>query len=119
MKNKEIFNLYEGLHEISQDKELKFGVRISYTLAKDKNILQPYYDAIIDTRQKILEKYGEPQDNGDWHINKEKMDVFMSEWKAFMEIENYIGLDGVKIEDLDGEKIGIELIEKILPIIEQ
>ena len=39
MKNKEIFNLYEGLHEISQDKELKFNVRISYTFAKDKNII--------------------------------------------------------------------------------
>ena len=38
MKNKEIFNLYEGLHEISQDKELKFGVRISYTFAKDKGV---------------------------------------------------------------------------------
>ena len=117
MKNKDIFNLYEGLYEISQDKELKFGIRVSYTFAKNKNLLQPYYDAIIDTRQKILKKYGEPQDNGDWHVNKEKMDIFMSEWNAFMEIENFISLEKVRIEDLEGEKIGIDLMEKLLPII--
>lgn len=118
MTNKEIFNLYEGLYEISQDKELKFGVRISYTFAKNKNILQPYYDAIVDTRQKILEKYGEPQDNGDWYVSKEKMDIFMSEWNAFMEIENFVNLEKVKIENLEGEKIGIKLMEKLLPVIE-
>ena len=118
MKNKEIFNLYEGLYEISQDKELKFGVRISYIFAKNKNILQPYYDAIIDTRQKILEKYGEPQDNGDWRVNKEKMNIFMSEWNAFMEIENFVNLEKIRIEDLNGEKIGVELMEKLLSIIE-
>ena len=117
MTNKEIFSLYEGLYEISQDKELKFGARISYIFAKNKNLLQPYYDAIIDTRQKILEKYGEPQDNGNWHVSKEKMDVFMSEWNAFMEIENFITVDKINLEDLENEKIGIELMEKLLSII--
>lgn len=116
-EDKDIYDLYEGLYEISQDKELKFGIRISYTFAKNKNLLQPYYDAIVDTRQKILEKYGEPQDNGDWHVNKEKMEVFMSEWNAFMEIENFVNLEQIKIEDLEGEKIGVNLMEKLLPII--
>ena len=69
--------------------------------------------------KKNWKKNGDPKKNAICKKTKEKMIVFMSEWKAFMEIENYIGLDGVKIEDLDGEKIGIELIEKILPIIEQ
>ena len=119
MTNKEIFNLYEGLYELSQDKDLKFGVKISYIFAKNKNILEPFYNAIVDTRQKLLNKYGEPQDNGDWHVSKEKMDIFMNEWNAFMEIENFVNLDKVKIEDLEGEKIGIELMEKLLPIIEQ
>ena len=119
MKNKDIYDLYEGLYEISQDKELKFGIKVSYIFAKDKNMLQPYYDAIIETRQKILEKYGELQDNDNWHVNKEKMNIFMSEWNAFMGIENFINLEKVKIEDLEGEKISIELLEKLLPIIEQ
>lgn len=119
MKNKDIYDLYEGLYEISQDKELKFEIKISYIFAKNKNILQPYYNAIIETRQKILEKYGEPQEDDSWHVNKEKMNIFMSEWNAFMDIDNYINLEKIKIKELEGEKIGIELVEKLLPIIEK
>lgn len=119
MKNKEIFSLYEGLYELGQDKELRFGIKISYIFARNKNILEPFYNAVIETREKLLEKYGEAQENGDWHISKEKMDIFMSEWNAFMEIENFVNLDKVKIEDLEGEKIGIELMEKLLPVIEK
>lgn len=117
MKNKEIFDLYEGLYEIGQDKSLKFEIRATYILAKNKNILEPYYNAIIDTRQKILEKYGEQQEGGEWRVEKEKMDIFMREWNAFMEIENFINIEKVGIEELKGGEIGIELMGKLLPII--
>lgn len=117
MTNKEIFNLYEGLYELSQDRDLKFGVKISYIFAKNKNILEPFYNAIIDTRQKLLNKYGEAQENGDWHVSKEKMDIFMSEWDSFMKIDNFVIIDKIDIEELEGEKIGIDLMEKLLPII--
>lgn len=117
MTNKEIFNLYEGLYELSQDKDLKFGVKISYIFAKNKNILEPFYNAVIDTRQKLLNKYGEAQENGDWRVNKEKMDIFMSEWDSFMKIDNFIAIDKINIEELSEEKIGIDLMGKLLPII--
>lgn len=117
MTNKEIFNLYEGLYKLSQDKDLKFGVKISYIFAKNKNILEPFYNAIIDTRQKLLNKYGEAQENGDWRVTKEKMDIFMSEWDSFMKIDNFIAIDKINIEELSEEKIGINLMEKLLPII--
>lgn len=118
MTNKEIFNLYEGLYELSQDKDLKFGVKISYIFAKNKNILEPFYNAIIDTRQKLLNKYGEVQENGDWRITKEKMDIFMSEWDSFMKIDNFVAIDKINIKELEGEKIDIQLMEKLLSIIE-
>ena len=118
MKNKEIFSLYEGLYEISQDKDLKFGIKVSYMMAKNKNLLEPYYNAIVDTRQKLLEKYGEAQDNGDWHVGKDKLEIFMGEWNAFMNIENFVNIEKIKIDSLEGEKIGVELTEKLLPIIE-
>lgn len=118
MTNKEIFNLYEGLYELSQDKDLKFGVKISYIFAKSKNILEPFYNAIIDTRQKLLNKYGEVQENGDWRVSKEKMDIFMSEWDSFMKIDNFVAIDKINIKELEGEKIDIQLMEKLLSIIE-
>ena len=117
MKNKDIFTLYEGLYEIGQDKELKFDIKTSFILAKDKNILQPVYDAILETRQKILEKYGEPLENGDWRVPNEKIKDFQKEWNDFMEMENFISLQGITLEDIKTKEIHIDLMEKLLPLI--
>lgn len=118
MKNKEIYHLYEGLYEISQDKEIKFDVKIAFALAKNKNLLQPIYDAIIDTRYRLLESCGEPKEDGDWKIPKEKVDEFTKKWKDFMDIDNFITLQHIKLDDIQNKEIGIDLIEKLLPIID-
>lgn len=117
MKNKDIYNLYDGLYEIGQNKNLKFEIKTSYILAKDKHILEPYYNAIIETRQRLLDKYGDPQDNGDWKVPKEKVKDFTREWDDFMEMENLIQLQNIELKDLEGEKLDIELMEKLLNLI--
>lgn len=118
MTNREIFNLYEGLCEIGIDKNLKFEIRISYIFAKAKHILEPYYKAILETRTKLLDKYGKTADNGDWIVPKENVADFTKEWDTFMGIENVIVLERIKIEDLANERLGVELTEKLLPIID-
>ena len=119
MTNKEIFSLYEGLTEISNDKELKFNIQTSFVLAKNRSILGPLYDAIIETRTKVLDKYGEPNDDGGWTVPKEKMADFMKVWDDFMEIDNLVMLQKIKLDDFKDEKIGIEIMEKLLPIIDK
>lgn len=119
MKNKDILNLYEGLYEISQNKDLKFNVKISFILAKNKNILQPLYDAIIETRRKILQKYGIGIENGDWKIPNENIPSFRKEWDEFMAIDNFICLQGISLEDIQNEKINVGLMEKLLPLIDK
>lgn len=119
MTNKEIFDLYEGLCEIGMDKDLKFEIRVSYIFAKAKHILEPYYKAILETRTKLLDKYGKAADNGDWIVSKENVADFTREWDTFMGIENVIVLEKIKIEDLKEEKLGIELMEKLLNLIDK
>ena len=116
MKNQEIYDLYEGLATIAQDSELKFEARISFYLAKNKNLLEPYYNAIIETRTKVLKKYGEPTEDGNWFVHKDKMKDFTKEWEDFMNIEDIIDLQKINIEDLKTQ-INIEVMRKLLPII--
>ena len=118
MKNKDIYDLYEGLYEISQDKELKFDIQTSFVLAKNKSLLKPLYDIIIDTRQKALESYGEQLENGDWRIPKEKLKEFSNEWSNFMNTDNFVVLQKIKLDDIKNEKINIDLMEKLLLIID-
>lgn len=119
MKNIEVFSLYEGLYEISQNKDLKLNIKVCYVLAKNKNNIQPLYNAIIETRQRLLDKYGEAKDDGEWNIPKEKLNEFMKQWNDFMDVDNFVVLQKVKLSDLDEEQVGIELMEKLLPIIEE
>ena len=117
MTNKEIFNLYEGLSELSQDDNIKFSFQIGYCLAYNKNILEPFYNAITETQEKIIKKYGTKIEEG-WTVPKENLDEFQKEWSEFMSIENEILPKKVKLKDID-TKIGLKLIDKLLPIIEE
>lgn len=118
MKNKDIYDLYEGLAAVGQNNELKFDARTSFYLARNKNLLEPYYNAIIETRTKILDKYGKVQEDGNWFVPKDKIEEFTREWDAFMSIENIVNLQKIKIEDFQTQ-INIEIMEKLLPIIEE
>lgn len=117
MTNKEIMDMYEGLYEISQKPELQFNIRISYIFAKTKNILEPFYKAIIENKDKILQQYGTSNENGSWHISNEVLKEFEQEWNHLMSIENEIELQQVKLEDFGDTRIGVELLGKILPLI--
>lgn len=119
MKNKDIYDLYEGLYEISQDKELKFDIQTSFILAKDKHTLEPLYNAIIEARQKAFEKYGKQLETGEWQIPKENIKDFTKEWNDFMEMDSFVSLQGITLEDIKSEKIGIDLIEKLLILIDK
>lgn len=116
MTNKEIYNVYEGLCEISQDKTLKFNVKVSYIFAKTKNLLEPYYKAIVETRSAILKQYGEVTAEG-WHIPKDKIELFNTEWDSFMATENFFNAEKVLLKDLETTQISVELMEKLLPLI--
>ena len=120
MKNKDIYRLYEGLCEIADNSSLRFNIKTSLILAKDKAILEPIYDAIYQSRQSIIKKYGKLINNGsDWNIPYEKVEEFSSELNELMEIDNNICLEGITLQDLGDNIIPIALIQKILPLIEE
>ena len=118
MTNEQIVDLYEGLSEISQNKDLKFKAVISFVFAKNRNIIRPFYDSIIEARTKLINKYGEKNDEGIL-IPNEKIPQFKSEFEILMHTENYINIEEISLEDFKEEYIGIELMEKILPIIKK
>lgn len=118
MTNEQIVDLYEGLSEISQNKELKFNASLSFALAKNRNLLKPIYDSIMEARQKLIEKYGEQNEEG-WFIPNERIDSFKHEFEALMFTNTYVTTEDIVIEAFQDERIGTELMEKLLPIIKK
>lgn len=115
MTNEQIVDLYEELTEISQNKDLKFKATTSFALAKNKNLIEPFYNAVIEARSKLIEKYGEKQEDG-WLIPNERLSAFKIEFESLMFTKNYIALDQILITDLDDEKLGLASMERLLPI---
>ena len=119
MKNQEIFDLYEGLCELSQDEDLKINIVTSFRLAKNKKIIQPFYESIYETRVKLFEKYGEPTENGGWFVPKDRVDKFKAEFDALMNTETFINVEKIPISSFNEEgKVNIEIMEKLIPLIE-
>ena len=119
MTNKEVFNLYEGLCEIGSDPDIKLSATTAYYLAYDKKILEPVSEIIIETRHKILKKYGKvSSEDGGWVVPKECIEEFKTEWQEFMDIDTPLTLKGIVLKGLEG-RITIDTMLKLLPIIEE
>ena len=111
MKNGEILELYEALNRISQNKDLTFKIRVSYAMAKNKNLLAPEVKVIYELRRKILLEFGEAKENGDIVIPKENIDKANEKILELMNIENDIYINKVSIDMLDENELNIEDIE--------
>lgn len=117
MTNKEIFNLYEVLVEISQDKDIKFNIQTTYSLAYNQHALEPFYKSILDVRNAVLKKYAQDADNKKI-IPKDRLEEFQQEWDGFMETNVDIPLKRIKLNAFEGT-MSVNLMSRLFPIIEQ
>lgn len=119
MTNEQILNLYEGLYEISQDDNIHFDALTSFILAKNKNMIEPVYSALIETRNTLIQSYGNVSDDqGSITIPPDKISAFKIEYDTLMRKETYVNLEKINIKSLINYNIKISIMEKLLPIIE-
>lgn len=115
MKNKDIMKLYQGLCEIS---ELKFKPRTSFILAKNKVALEPLYSIIVKCQRDIFEEYGEIKEDGSVLIPNDKIKEANKALEELMELDNTVQIIKISIEDFGNEVVSIDLLEKLMDIIE-
>ena len=58
MKNGEVLELYETLQRISQNKDLKFNVKLGYAMTKNKEKLRQEATIIYNLRRDIIMEHG-------------------------------------------------------------
>ncbi len=116
MKNKEIIKLYEGLNQI---KDIKFKPKTSFILAKNKIALEPLYMAAMKCQQDVIEQFGVIQDDGAIQVPRDKIKDVNKSLTELMEVENEIKLDKLKIEEFGEETLDMDILEKLINIIEE
>ena len=73
MKNLEIFALYDSLNELSQKSDVKLPAKIGYICLKNKNLLEPYYKTISESRMQIIQEYAEVDEEGKMRVPEDKI----------------------------------------------
>lgn len=116
MTNKEILNTYEALSKLNKS-DIKFNIKVSYKLAKNKKILQPFYEAIISARYKKLIEIGEQNKDGTITIPNEKIDEADKIIKDLFEIDNKIELEKISLEELEEYDLEFDIIDGLYNII--
>lgn len=116
MKNGEIMEVYEAISEILRDKSLVLPVGVGFAFAKTKKALRDEAITIDDERSKIIYRYGTLKD-GEWYVDKDKIDDCNREIGELMEIENDVKVWPVPIDVIEGIEMRADLIDKIMPLI--
>ena len=118
MINREILKIGKGLEDL-QELNLKFNVRTSYKLARNKQILTPVLDLIRQKQMEIYATLGEKNDDGTITVPREKVQELQDKIDELMSLDTPIEVIKIKIEDFDDISIPFDVMERILGIIEE
>lgn len=119
MKNSDIYNIYESLVQLTRNKDIKTTAKTGYLLLKNKNLLEPYYKALIESRYSIIEKYAEKNDQGELIVPPENIDAANKELTDLLAVEEEnLQLSKINIENLpDG--IDLEILDNLMLLLEE
>ena len=119
MTNEELLRLYETLNRITNNKDLVFPIKIGYYFAKNKAAIREEAMLIYTTRQEIMLKYGELQENGDIIVQKQDIKDMKKELDEIMKIQNNTPITQILITDFDKSQLPLEDIEGLMPILQE
>ena len=119
MTNEELLRLYETLNRITNNREMTFDIKLGYYFAKNKAAIRDEAILLYNTRQELMLKYGELQENGDIIIKKDLVDVVQAKLDEIMKIETNVQVTPILITDFDKLQLTLEDIEGLMPILEE
>lgn len=116
MTNNEIIQVYKGINAL-YDSDIKLGVKLSYTLAKNLKLLQPLAEVIEEEQYKIFNKYGTPSDNGNITVLHEHVKDLQEDLEQLGKLENKVLITKIKLDDFNSDIINFKTISDLMPII--
>lgn len=117
MKNGEVLNMYQTLTRISNNPNLKFGVALGYTMAKNREKLRQEATIIYQMRQDIIMEHGR-LDGKDIIVPNEYVDEVNKKVNELMELENDVNVIQVPVELFDTIELSMEDIEGLSGMIQ-
>ena len=118
INNKEILDVMQGLVALTQEK-IPLNIKTSYVLARNKKTLSSYVDIIKEKQIELYRKWGTEDDEHNITVPKDKIPELEQDLDELFTIDNQISLITLKLEDFGEVELPFDILEKLLPIIEE
>ena len=116
MKNGEVIELYEALKRISENKDLKFNVKLAYIMAKNKEKLRQEAVLIYDMRRQIIMEHGRIEDK-DIIVPSEYVDEVNRKINELMDVENDVEIIQVPTSAFGDQELNLEEMEAVMNMV--
>ena len=116
MKNGEVIELYETLKRLSENKNLKFNVKLAYIMARNKEKLRQEAVLIYDMRRQIIMEHGRIEDK-DIIVPKEYVDEVNQKINELMDVENDVEIMQVPTGAFGDQELNLEDMEGLMNMI--
>lgn len=109
------------LDKLISTKEIKLPAKVGYICLKDRNLLKPYYDAILESRQKVVTEYLITDEEGNSKVPDGKIEEANSKLLEILDMEedDIPTLQKFNINDISSESFSLEILDALMPIIEE
>lgn len=117
LTNNQIVELYEIIQLL---KQIEFPIKTSFVLIKNLKVLEPYYQAIQETRNEVLKRFGF-DGSPDFKFPEEKISEINKELFEILEIESEVAVSQIWMADLEKHlpQATPALLEALYPIISE
>ena len=116
MKNGEVIELYETLKRLSENKNLKFNVKLAYIMARNKEKLRQEAVLIYDMRRQIIMEHGRIEDK-DIIVPKEYVDEVNQKINELMDVDNDVEIIQVPTGAFGDQELNLEDMEGLMNMI--
>lgn len=121
MSNKDIYLKYNILLELFNNSKTQYlPARVNYLIQKNYSVLERVATLIENSRTKIIEFYGEPEnENGIIAMNPEKIELANKELDEILALQEEIDVFPIKLSDLENVQFTLEQMQALFYMIEE
>lgn len=98
--NKQIFLISQQLNELYNTLSICLPAKINYYIYKNKKLIDDYVEILEESRNAIIQKYGEMISETEYQINSDKMKMANQELNEVLAIEIDLPVTYVKLSEL-------------------
>lgn len=120
LTNMEVTTLYEGLQRLRERSSVALPVSIGFVIIQDMKLLQPTYEAVMETRSRIYLEHREyiDESSGMIKVKDEDIKVVNEQLQELGNITNELELKRIPLPQLESLCLTLDDINTLYPIIE-